>query len=53
MLERTRKVLSSISEAVDLKKLFAPSTIAVVHRFDELLTLILVSSDVYFLTKTR
>jgi hypothetical protein len=25
----------------------------VVHRFDELLTLILVSSDVYFLTKTR
>ena len=36
MLERAQKVLSSISEAVDLKKLFAPSTIAVVHWFDEL-----------------
>lgn len=33
MLERTRKVLSSISEAVDLKKLFAPSTIAVIVGF--------------------
>jgi hypothetical protein len=39
MLERARKFLSSISEAVDLKKLFAPSTIAVVDWFDELLTL--------------
>ncbi|OQU89700.1 protein PIN-LIKES 3 isoform X3 [Sorghum bicolor] len=33
MLERAQKVLSSISEAVDLKKLFAPSTIAVIVGF--------------------
>ncbi|XP_066394575.1 protein PIN-LIKES 3-like [Miscanthus floridulus] len=33
MLERARKVLSSISEAVDLKRLFAPSTIAVIVGF--------------------
>ncbi|XP_066394570.1 protein PIN-LIKES 3-like isoform X1 [Miscanthus floridulus] len=33
MLERARNVLSSISEAVDLKKLFAPSTIAVIVGF--------------------
>ncbi|XP_066394577.1 protein PIN-LIKES 3-like [Miscanthus floridulus] len=33
MLKRARKFLSSISEAVDLKKLFAPSTIAVIVGF--------------------
>jgi hypothetical protein len=37
-MERSWKFFSSISEKVDLKKLFAPSTIAVVHWFDELLT---------------
>ncbi|CAN6211120.1 unnamed protein product [Urochloa humidicola] len=33
LLERTWKFLSSISETVDLKKLFAPSTIAVIVGF--------------------
>jgi hypothetical protein len=38
-LGRAWKFLSPMSEIVDLKKLFAPSTIAVVHWFDDLLAL--------------
>jgi hypothetical protein len=38
-LGRAWKFLSPMSEIVDLKKLFAPSTIAVVHWFDDLLAI--------------
>jgi hypothetical protein len=38
-LGKAWKFLSSMSEIVDLKKLFAPSTIAVVHWFDDLLAI--------------